>query len=76
MSKTAETQTELGRRLRTLRDDKGLSRRDLSIAAGVSDSVIVRAELYGHVPTVKNLALIAGVLGADLSDLVVASQAS
>lgn len=64
----------LGKRLQDARNAKGLSRAALALASGVSPSTIVRAEIYGQIPTVKNLAALAGVLEVDLADLVNASQ--
>jgi transcriptional regulator with XRE-family HTH domain len=58
------------KRLKQLREGKGLSRRGLAKKAGVVHSVISTCERGEHSPRLENLAKIADALGVGVSELL------
>lgn len=57
---------ELGRRIKTAREAKGLSQEDLAGAVGVRSGIVSRWENGRNVPRLKRLAEIADVLDCDV----------
>lgn len=55
---------ELGRRLRELRDARGLSQRQLAERVGTTQSVIARLEAGGTKPSLSTLERVASALGS------------
>ena len=62
-----ELRRAVGRSIRDLREDSGLTRSAVAAAAGIDASFLGRIETAGREPSLSTLAAIAGVLGADLS---------
>ena len=62
-----ELRRAVGRSIRDLREDAGLTRSAVAAAAGIDASFLGRIETAGREPSLSTLAAIAGVLGADLS---------
>jgi transcriptional regulator with XRE-family HTH domain len=64
-----QTRQALGRRIRALRTERGLSQRKLSLMLGIDRSYIIGIELGRKNPTVDSLEKIAAGLGVTLSEL-------
>ena len=64
----------LGRRVRTAREQRGLARKALSRAAGVSERYLAALEMGEGNATVILLRRVAGALGVQLSDLLEAGD--
>lgn len=62
--------TEIGERIRELRQARGLSQEALAREADVSHNTVVRAENGRHAPTLKTLRKFADVLGVRLVNIV------
>lgn len=67
------TTTDLGRRLRQLREERTWSRRTLADRSGTSEASIARTELYGHTPKLETLNRWAHTLEVGLGDLLEAA---
>lgn len=61
-----------GNRVRERREELGLTRERLAVAADVSTSTVARLELDDKLPSVSKLASIALVLGMTIDELVAA----
>jgi ribosome-binding protein aMBF1 (putative translation factor) len=57
---------ELGERVRALREEAGLSQRELASRMGTTQSAIARLEAGGAEPTLPTLRRLAGALGRTL----------
>jgi ribosome-binding protein aMBF1 (putative translation factor) len=57
---------ELGRQVRTLREARGLSQRELAGLMGTTQSAIARLEAGGSRPSISTLERLAGALGLSL----------
>jgi ribosome-binding protein aMBF1 (putative translation factor) len=57
---------ELGRTIRTIREQRGWSQSDLARAASMTQSAVARFEAGGTVPTLPVIERLAGALDADL----------
>ncbi|MEX0782959.1 MAG: helix-turn-helix transcriptional regulator [Dehalococcoidia bacterium] len=62
----AELAYELGRRVRELRQARGLSQRQLAVLIGTSQPAIARLEMGGTNPRMNTLARLSAALGAEL----------
>lgn len=62
--------TDLGRRLRALREGRSWSRRTLAARSGTSEASIARTELYGHTPKLDSISRWATALDVALTDLL------
>ena len=60
----------LGPLIRSLRTERGWSRRTLADTAGVSESNLARDELYGHQPKLETLSRLAEALSIPVTDLL------
>jgi transcriptional regulator with XRE-family HTH domain len=58
--------SERAKQLRELRIQKGYSRVELSMKAGVSDMVIYKIEAFGYIPTEPTIEKLAAVLGEEV----------
>lgn len=65
----------LGSRVRTRREEKGLTREDAAREAGMSTATLARIELNDHVPNARALGRLAELLDLPLSDLVSSAPA-
>ncbi len=63
----AQLAFELGRRLRELRVEQGLSQTELARRAGMTQPAVARFEAGGTVPTLPVLERLARALGAELT---------
>jgi len=54
------------KQLRELRVEKDYSRAELSAKSGVSQTVLYKIEVLGHVPTQRTIEKLAAVLGDDV----------
>jgi DNA-binding XRE family transcriptional regulator len=70
MQCTAET--TLGQRMRQQRESKGLTRRKIAIACGVTEGTVVNWEIDKHVPklTPTQLNILLSLLDWSLSDMI------
>ncbi len=67
---SAEQADECGRRVKSLRHDKDWSQRELSEAIRCSREVIIHIEAGRRPPTIRNLCLLAVVLGVSTDYLL------
>jgi XRE family transcriptional regulator, regulator of sulfur utilization len=74
MATTPERTSELGRRLREVREAKGMTRANLAFAADISEPSIARIELYGQQPKLDTIVRLAAALGVPVTDLLVAES--
>jgi transcriptional regulator with XRE-family HTH domain len=65
---------KLGRRLRRIRDEAGLSVRQLAEKAGVSPGYISRIEARNEIPSPEMLCKLAGILDAAPEELLVMAK--
>lgn len=70
MADSTERQTEIGRRLRALREDKGWSREALARKSETAPLTILRAEVHGSDPAASTLLAWATALDVTVSELV------
>jgi transcriptional regulator with XRE-family HTH domain len=61
---------KFGKRLKTVREQKGLSQQDLAHLCGIEHSQISRIELGKINTTISTLFLVASKLGVDVTELV------
>jgi transcriptional regulator with XRE-family HTH domain len=61
--------SERAKQLRELRIQKGYSRLELSVKAGVSDTLIYKIEAFGYIPTEPTIEKLAAVLGEEVWEL-------
>jgi transcriptional regulator with XRE-family HTH domain len=61
--------SERAKQLRELRIQKGCSRLELSVKAGVSDTLIYKIEAFGYIPTEPTIEKLAAVLGEEVWEL-------
>ncbi len=71
----AEQAHRIGRRLRTLRERRGLTAKDLARRAGIAPMSLSRIELGYHDIGFPTLAKLLAALGADWDDLAVSMEA-
>jgi transcriptional regulator with XRE-family HTH domain len=67
-------QRELGRRIRELRDDRGMSQEALSLNANIHRTYIAQLESGIRNPSLEMTAKLALALGVDLSELMAGLQ--
>ncbi len=65
-----DTREKIGRKVRELRDERGLTQRQLAERAGVSPMTVSRTERGNHAPSTNTLAKLAGGLDVPLSALL------
>jgi transcriptional regulator with XRE-family HTH domain len=65
--------SQIGQRIRTLRQESGQTQEGLAREAGVSNGTIVRIEMGRNRPNLDTLAKIAAALDVAVSDLLQAS---
>lgn len=70
MADSAERQTEIGQRLRAIREGKGWSRDLLARKSGTTALTILRAEVHGSDPAASTLLAWAAALDVTVSELV------
>ncbi len=63
----AKLALELGARVRRLREAKGLTQKQLAVAAGMTQPAVARFESGGTVPTIQVLERLAAALDAELT---------
>lgn len=68
MARTSATQ-KLGKRIRLLREEAGLSQEKLGIATGLSQTYISGIENGTRNPSIKTLDKLAKALGVSISDI-------
>jgi len=56
--------------LRRIREERGLSQRELAARAGVVKSTIYEAEAGRHIPRIQTLEKLADALGVSIADLL------
>lgn len=67
---TGASAQEIGRRVRALRLERGMSGVDLARAAGMKPPHLARLERGPHDPSLRILRAVATALGVDVADLV------
>lgn len=70
MADPHDAQTDLGAKLRSLREGKGWSRETLAKRSGTTPLTILRAEIHGSEPTLASLQRWANALGVPVADLL------
>lgn len=66
----ALTDDRIGLRVRLLREQKGLTREQLALAASVSTSTVARLELQDRLPSTSNTLRIAAALDVEVGHLL------
>ncbi|GAA4688295.1 helix-turn-helix domain-containing protein [Streptomyces youssoufiensis] len=69
-SRVLATRRRIGARVRTLREDRGLSQETLAHSVGLDRRTVSYVELATHAASIDVLVLLADALGVPLADLV------
>ncbi|CAA0190152.1 helix-turn-helix domain-containing protein [Tenacibaculum maritimum] len=70
MTSKEQIQLDIGKRIRDLREKKGISQKDLAYSCGFDKSNMARLEMGRTNPTIYTLKKIAENLEVELTDLV------